>query len=93
MISESQFQREVCKHIKFLVECIEMQSFGYSFTENFFLLENEEIHQILVSSNFIVYKKFVWKLMDLFVDNRLGEETECLVDNWGEINFEGDFFF
>ena len=53
MISESQFQREVCKHIKFLVECTEMQSFGYSFTENFFLLEKEEIYQISVSSNFV----------------------------------------
>ena len=68
-----------------------MQSFGYSFTENFFLLEKEEIYQISVSSSFIVYKKFVWKLMDLFVDSRLGEETECLVDNWGEINFEREF--
>ena len=29
--------------------------------------------------------------MDLFVDSRLGEETECLVDNWGEINFEREF--
>ena len=30
--------------------------------------------------------------MDLFVDSRLGEETECLVDNRGEINFEREFF-
>ena len=68
-----------------------MQSFGYSFTENLFFLKKEERYQISVSSNFIVYKKFVWKLMDLFVDSRLGEETECLVDNWGEINFGGEF--
>jgi hypothetical protein len=30
--------------------------------------------------------------MDLFVDSRLEEETECSVDNWGEINLEGEFF-
>jgi hypothetical protein len=30
--------------------------------------------------------------MNLFVDSRLGEETECLVDDWGGINFEREFF-